>query len=289
MKKSLLIICCFTIISNIVNAQYWKPGTPNYTGKTTFCFDEIMVLDTIEHPDSLTYESDYENSFYYIYDTSGCPTTPGLNLNTKGSDGHKLTFDGKVPHNRPFDLYIRSVRLWSPDKVNHQFLHSDSCQKITISVDTLPTPKLTNDTLIKQGDSLMLSVKNYTKTKWSTGDTSTSIVVKVGGKYWVEVESQNGCKGSDTMELTIEKPNSVFINNTSKSISLFPNPNQGVFTINTNSSSSIRVINLTSKQVANLNLNKGGNSVDLSHLEEGMYILVDDKSGTYTRLSILNK
>lgn len=288
MKRFFVLLLLLCTITEVSKAQFWKPPTPPYQGKTTFCFDETMVLDTIPHPDSLTYEDDYRNLFYYIYDTAGCPASaPSLRLNNSGSDAHKLTFDGKVPHNHPFDLYIKAVRLWQPDKINHQFLYADSCQKISIHVDSLPIPFLPSDTTIAFGDSLNLQTKSYPRITWSTGSASQNIWAKDPGQYWVEVESANGCLGSDTFKLNVQQPNSVFSNSAQQhKITVFPNPNNGSFTLKANAWGSLEIIDLTGKTVYKKNIEAGLTEISLPPINEGIYFLKESATGTTTKLLI---
>lgn len=64
-----------------------------------------------------------------------------------------------------------------------------------------------------QGDSAKLTiVESYDKYLWSTTETTKEITVKSSGKYWVSVENQSGCKGSDTIEVIMHSNPSAKIN-----------------------------------------------------------------------------
>jgi hypothetical protein len=64
---------------------------------------------------------------------------------------------------------------------------------------------ISGDSTICNGESTVLSVElgSGYKYKWSTGDTTSSIIINNSGILWVEIENDNGCKGYDTMEVVI--------------------------------------------------------------------------------------
>jgi gliding motility-associated-like protein len=78
--------------------------------------------------------------------------------------------------------------------------------KDSIRVIVLPSPylELGYDKTLCTGDSVELTVNDRTASYlWSTGDTTTSVWVKTGGKYWVQGEfNHNGCPQTDTIVVT---------------------------------------------------------------------------------------
>ncbi len=57
--------------------------------------------------------------------------------------------------------------------------------------------------VICDGDSLVLSITGFSDFKWSTGDTGKSIVVKNSGKYTVDITDSNGCRASQSVDVTV--------------------------------------------------------------------------------------
>lgn len=88
-------------------------------------------------------------------------------------------------------------------------MHQNDCDgcimRDSINLTVLPTPyvELGLNRNLCMGDSILLSVQTGAKYLWSTGDTTSFIWAKQGGKYWVRAEfNNNGCPQSDTVTLT---------------------------------------------------------------------------------------
>jgi len=76
-----------------------------------------------------------------------------------------------------------------------------------IQVDPNPKPTITVDpsAILCEGDSAILDAgPGYAGYRWSTGETTRSIIVRVSGIYNVEVVDGNGCRGlSESVEITV--------------------------------------------------------------------------------------
>jgi hypothetical protein len=98
-----------------------------------------------------------------------------------------------------------SITVDSSDIYWVRVTDANSCQNadtINVSVNTSPTPNLGPDTT-QCGGTITLSAGNYSSYSWSDGSGSSSITVSTSGNYWVEVTDANGCKGRDTIGVTI--------------------------------------------------------------------------------------
>ncbi|MCO5288957.1 MAG: gliding motility-associated C-terminal domain-containing protein, partial [Bacteroidetes bacterium] len=73
----------------------------------------------------------------------------------------------------------------------------------TTTINPLPTPSITGNNSICQGQSSTLSAGSYTSYQWSTGSTSANISANTSGIYTVTVTDANGCTGSTTFNLTV--------------------------------------------------------------------------------------
>jgi hypothetical protein len=72
-----------------------------------------------------------------------------------------------------------------------------------ITTDTIVV-NINGDRTICEGDSTVLSViGNYKNIKWSTGDTTNSIVIKKEGKYSVSLVDDFGCIGIGSVEIYV--------------------------------------------------------------------------------------
>ena len=67
----------------------------------------------------------------------------------------------------------------------------------------LPTPTLPASVSICAGDSTSITPGNYSNYSWNNGQSSSSIYINTAGVYIVEVTDANGCKNSDTTNLTV--------------------------------------------------------------------------------------
>ena len=82
-------------------------------------------------------------------------------------------------------------------------------KEVIAHVENTPTPYLGIDTTLEQGDSLHLFGGNYHSYHWSTGDTTPTLLISTTGlalgihQYSLQVWTDNGCIGTDTINLTI--------------------------------------------------------------------------------------
>jgi hypothetical protein len=76
---------------------------------------------------------------------------------------------------------------------------------VTITVRPLPAPKITGALEFCEGESTVLDAgAGYDSYRWSTGETTRTIVATLGGTYTVTVSSNGGCQGtSDPVKITV--------------------------------------------------------------------------------------
>lgn len=74
----------------------------------------------------------------------------------------------------------------------------------TVRMNPRPNPRITGDLEICDDERSVLDAgAGYATYLWSTGKTTRMIDVRDPGPYWVEVTDSNGCKGADTVNLTV--------------------------------------------------------------------------------------
>ncbi|MCC7437583.1 MAG: T9SS type A sorting domain-containing protein, partial [Armatimonadetes bacterium] len=107
----------------------------------------------------------------------------------------------------------RSIRVWRPGAYSVTAIHATGCtttSKEIVLDEIIPTPAIisSHNFPICKGDSLTLDAgPGYAKYKWSTGQQTQKIRVSNGGQYVVEVTTEKGCYGRDTIQITtIPKP-----------------------------------------------------------------------------------
>lgn len=87
----------------------------------------------------------------------------------------------------------------------------DSCDissEAVFEVSNYPKPNFKiqaskSPPIICEGDSIILSVQGFTNYKWSTGETTNSIIIKTSGRYSVSIIDSNGCRASDLIDITV--------------------------------------------------------------------------------------
>lgn len=79
---------------------------------------------------------------------------------------------------------------------------------ITINVRPVAKPTITlNKTDVCTGDTLILSASSSASYLWSSGETTSSIMVHTSGSYFVKITDANGCTNtSDTTKVSINIP-----------------------------------------------------------------------------------
>jgi gliding motility-associated-like protein len=86
----------------------------------------------------------------------------------------------------------------------HDYGGCTGTTQLKINVFPGSTVSLGNDTSICAGGHAVFSVVgNFQSYAWSNGSAANSIDVQVAGNYSVTVSDQNGCKSSDSVQLTI--------------------------------------------------------------------------------------
>ncbi|MBI3234254.1 MAG: T9SS type A sorting domain-containing protein [Bacteroidetes bacterium] len=86
----------------------------------------------------------------------------------------------------------------------------------SVSIDSLPSYSLRSDTTICSGDSIILKLNKNTSNVnfvWNTGNTTSSIVAKLGGIYSVQAISKNGCSIYDSVYIKVYTPIKDFMGN----------------------------------------------------------------------------
>jgi hypothetical protein len=106
---------------------------------------------------------------------------------------------------------------------------TDSIIKVQLTVHKLPHVFLGPDTSIILSDTLILeSNAEYASYLWNTSETTGSIEA-IGNEageynYWLRVADENGCSNSDTIVVTVDRPDYIYEESFAQAISIYPNP-----------------------------------------------------------------
>ena len=162
---------------------------------------------------------------------------------------------------------------------------------VTATVYTLPTVNIgPPSVIIISGTSITLNAgSGFASYTWSTTANTQTINVNATGIYYVTVQDNNGCTGSDTISVTVLT--SISESLLDNAIEVFPNPTHGTLNIKTNNPSlhfSIQLTDVEGRVVLDENQkdkNSMSRSYDISALSKGIYFLrVISSSGNITRI-----
>lgn len=166
-----------------------------------------------------------------------------------------------------------------------------------------PVISLGNDTILCGGIQKVLKVEMAgLQFLWSNGSSDNEIIADTAGsgygvrKYWVDLINQNGCiTRSDTIEIEFKNCSNL-IENEQLSISVYPNPGNGLFTLELQSVKKEKVQIRVFDAAGNLvyrqkDVTSGAGSkhyIPLNNYPPGVYTLVIDGKTRYSRRLIIN-
>ncbi len=134
---------------------------------------------------------------------------------------------------------------------------------------------LSSNSLICIGNSAILTASTTaTSYTWNTGATTMSISVSpsVTTTYSVIATNTNGCIANSSVSIVVNTCTGVKEID-QNSISIYPNPTNGLFTIELNSTAQIIITNSLGEVLINSKLNSGLQNLDLQNKINGIYFI----------------
>lgn len=156
---------------------------------------------------------------------------------------------------------------------------ANGCENTAVSsviVNTLPVlTAVTNNTLLCVGQTATLSVSGAATYTWSTTENTTSVAVSptVQTTYTVNGTDANGCENTTTVTQNISACTGIATLSNDAAISVYPNPNHGLFVIELTSSSIITVTNALGQVVMTETFEPGKHTVNISSESTGVYFV----------------
>ena len=197
----------------ISDSQSWTyiHGVVKPTDRFSYIIIGNFFTDSIT---SIIDHSTCGGAYYFIDDVAVYELEEGLNVfgPQKACFGETVTLyaTGASSYkwvdtlNPDIILSTDSTYTFRPTKTT-TFSVKGGWKTLYITVEVLkPSNSLGNDTLLCQGDSILLDVTSDSVTyRWFDNDTNSTKYIDSPGTYWVEVESQiNYCTLRDTIEIT---------------------------------------------------------------------------------------
>ena len=152
----------------------------------------------------------------------------------------------------------------------------------TVNLIVNPTPTViatASPSFICIGESATLTASGAASYSWNTTSTLTSIAVSpsVTTNYTVVGTNTLGCTNTKVIVQTVNACVGVKENNNSlSSINIFPNPSNGVFSIelvNTNEIATMEIYNVLGAKIKSQKINSGKNEINLQDQSNGIYFV----------------
>lgn len=155
---------------------------------------------------------------------------------------------------------------------------ANNTSTISLSVASSPTVSaVTSTSLICAGNAATLTAKGASTYSWSNGANSASAVINqtTNTTYSVTGTAVNGCSNNAVISQSVSACAGLKTNAISNSnITLFPNPNNGTFTLeiaNLIANSQIEIYNNLGQLVFTSKVNDSINEINISHLSNGLF------------------
>jgi len=170
---------------------------------------------------------------------------------------------------------------------------------MTLTINPLPTPTITGqqDTLCTYNTIDIDAGAGFTSYSWSTGgngqvETIDGSTLSLGvNVFTVTVVDANGCSNTDSVTMVVDGCATID-ELEGLSMSIYPNPSQGVFNYEMsemNDEVNIIVTDLSGKIVLDRILNSTVGTIDLSRFEDGVYILNIEHNDASTSVRLVKQ
>lgn len=116
---------------------------------------------------------------------------------------------------------------------------------------------------------------------WNTNATTSVIAVSpsVTTSYTVTGTSINGCVANAVISQSVSTCTGIDAKNNAVSLNIYPNPNNGTFTIDTETDLNVTIVDVLGKTVYFNKLTSGKNQINLNNLVNGIYIVKAENNG----------
>jgi hypothetical protein len=165
----------------------------------------------------------------------------------------------------------------------------------TLTVYALPTLTLTsNRTTLCSKESITLTASGTGATTytWSNSSATTQTISAsptLSGFINVSAFAPAGCNKSSNLFITVSPCSGIEENRGGLSFNVYPNPSTGIFQVNSDRKESIHVFDVLGRDVHHQQLSEGTNTLNLSQLAPGRYIIKGTESGTTRSIVITNE
>jgi N-acetylneuraminic acid mutarotase len=210
-------------------------------------------------------------------------TVTGNNVLCAGN-ATTLTASGANTYTWSAGFLVPTIGVTPLSSTNYSVIGKDAnnCTNTTtysVTVNQLPTLNVTTtNTLLCTGETSTLSVLGATSYTWSDNSNGTDIIVTPTAttNYSVIGTDANGCNNSSVFTQSVSICTGIQqVNSQLNSVIVFPNPNNGEFTIQSQIGDVVNITNELGQVIEIIELNQQNNfSYHVNHLQNGIYFLV---------------
>jgi hypothetical protein len=147
----------------------------------------------------------------------------------------------------------------------------------SVTVNANPTLLVvSNNSVICAGETASLTVSGASTYTWNTAETTTVIAVtpSVTSTYSLTGVNSNGCSSSASFTQTVNACVGLQnLTNDDLNITIYPNPNNGVFTIELNTTTQVIITNVLGDVLLNSTFNNGKQILDIQNKANGIYFV----------------
>lgn len=239
---------------------------------------------TVTGTNTLTGCTNTATAIVYVYPTSislspGSSICSGSSATLSASGAMNYTWTGNntiLPFQSPV-VSPTSSAVYTVNAITSNYCSISG----TVAVTVNPSPVITavsSKSSFCRGESTSISVSGASTYLWSNGATTPSITVTptVTSYYTVNGFSNNCNSNTASVLLTVNFCTSIDKNGlTQNNLSVFPNPNNGEFTIKSIETISLDLINQLGQVIKVITLNETNNhQVNISNVANGIYFIV---------------
>ncbi len=237
------------------------------------------------------------NTYTVIGSANNCTNTavvsvsvnplPNVTANTTASticSGSNVTLTGGGATTYTWTSGVTDGLSFSPISSNTYTVSgtTNNCSStavVSVSVNTSPNVTANaTATLICLSTGVTLTGAGATSYTWTSGvSDGVAFTPTSTSSYSVTGSDLNGCSGTATIQVDVSPCTSIqSLVSLNTNIVIFPNPNNGEFTISSNKTETVTIINDLGQIIENFELNQSNNySYKVTNLQSGIYFLVN--------------
>lgn len=264
-------------------SQYnWSggPGTAGYvvtpsgatvytvTGTASNCTDtETITISTFSPSVSITASS-----------SSICP---GATTTLSASSANSYTWSNSLGNTANISVSPATTTSYTVSaKTTSAGVSCPSSANITITLFNNPTITIvaTKTVMCKKDAGPKLTASGGATYAWDNATTNSTLIVTPSSttNYTVTGTDANGCVNTATIQIKVNPCTGIDELNTSQNLlSVYPNPNNGEFTVRANSEITLKVVNELGQEVRTVSLsNQNAYTASVNDLPTGIYFIV---------------